>query len=60
MKELEEKEKQAAELAKKVQEKEIETKVDSLVEQKLQKLQSKVSSPEISINQTNKQTKEKI
>ena len=32
MKELEEKEKQAAELTKKVQEKEIETKVDSLVE----------------------------
>ena len=38
MKELEEKEKQAAEFAKKVQEKEIETKVDSLVEQELQKL----------------------
>ena len=35
MKELEEKEKQAAEFAKKVQEKEIETKVDSLVEQEL-------------------------
>ena len=60
MKELEEKEKQAAELAKKVQEKEIETNVDSLVEQELQKLQSKVPSPEISTNQTNKQTKQDI
>ena len=60
MKELEEKEKQAAELAKKVQEKEIETKVDSLVEQELQKLRSKVPSPEISTNQTNKQTKQDI
>ena len=38
MKELEEKEKQAAEFAKKVQEKEIETKVDGLVEQELHKL----------------------
>ena len=60
MKELEEKEKQAAELAKKVQEKEIETKVDSLVEQELQKLRSKVPSPEISTTQTNKQTKQDI
>ena len=60
MKELEEKEKQAAELAKKVQEKEIETKVDSLVEQELQKLRSKVPSPEILTNQTNKQTKQNI
>ena len=60
MKELEEKEKQAAELAKKVQEKEIGTKVDGLVEQELQKLQSKVPSPEISTNQTNKQTKQDI
>ena len=60
MKELEEKEKQAAELAKKIQEKEIETKVDSLVEQELQKLRSKVPSPEISTNQKNKQTKQDI
>ena len=60
MKELEEKEKQAAELAKKVQEKEIETKIDSLVEQELQKLRSKVPSPEISTNQTNKMTKQDI
>ena len=55
MKELEEKERQAAELAKKVQEKEIGTKVDSLMERELQNLQSIVSSPEISTNQTNKQ-----
>ena len=60
MKELEEKEKQVAELAKKVQEKEIETNIDSLVEQELQKLRSKVPSPEISTNQTNKQTKQDI
>ena len=60
MKELEEKEKQAAEFAKKVQEKEIETKVDSLVEQELQKLRSKVPSPEISTNQTNKQAQQDI
>ena len=57
MKELEEKEKQTAELAKKVQEKEIETKVDSLVEQELQKLPNKISSPETSTNQVNKQIK---
>ena len=60
MKELEEKEKQAAEFAKKVQKKEIETKVDSLVEQELQKLRSKVPSPEISTNQTNRQAKQDI
>ena len=60
MKELEEKEKQAAEFAKKVQEKEIETKVDSLVEQELQSLRSKVTSPEISTIQTNKQAKQDI
>ena len=57
MKELEKKEKQAAELAKKVQEREIETKVDSLVEQELQSLRSKVPSPEILTNEANKQTK---
>ena len=60
MKELEEKEKQAAELAKKVQEKEIGTKDDGLMEQELQNLLSIVSSPEISTNQTNKQTKQDI
>ena len=57
MKKLEQKERQAAELAKKVQEKEMGIKVDSLMEQKLQNLRSIVSSPEISTNQTNKQAK---
>ena len=57
MKELEEKEKQAAELAKKIQEKKIGTKVDSLMEQELQNLRSIVSRPKISTNQTNKETK---
>ena len=60
VKELEEKEKQAAELAKKVQEKEMGTKVDSLMEWELQNLRSIVSSPEILTNQTNKQTKQDI
>ena len=60
MKELQEKKKQAAELAKKVQEKEIGTKVDDLVEQELQNLRSKVPSQEILTNQTNKQTKQDI
>ena len=55
IKELEEKERQAVELARKVQEKEIGTKVDSLMERELQNLRSIVSSPEISTNQTNKQ-----
>ena len=55
MKELEEKERQTAELAKKVQEKEMGTKVDSLMEGELQNLRSIVLSPEILANQTNKQ-----
>ena len=60
MKELEKREKQAAELAKKVQKKEMGTKVGSLMEQELQNLRSVVSSPEVSTNQTNKQTKQDI
>ena len=57
---MKKKEKQAAELAKKVQEKEIGTKVDGLLEEELQNLRSKVPSPEILTNQTNKQTKQDI
>ena len=57
MKELEEIERQVVELAKKVQGKEMGTKIDSLMEKELQNLQSMVPSPEILTNQINKQTK---
>ena len=57
MKELEQKERQTTELAKKVQGKEMGTKIDSLMEKEFQNLRSMVPSPEILTNQINKQTK---